>query len=191
MNRRIATVLFAVATLVACHRKNDVKHGQQQNYDIVQEGSASGASSTINAPGETLPPATNTSIDTTTSFTLSGAQTATSTAPLGSIGSTLPPADGSVSMPSAPPSAAPQPRAPRPVQQTVRPQQQEPYSAPSVATPPPATTTTAEQTQPTRPPESEEPPPTDTTSTTSTASTTTTETAPPPPPPTTTDTRGW
>jgi hypothetical protein len=50
----------------------------QQDYQTVQEGSASGVTSTINAPGETPPPLTNTNADTTTNFTLP-----TNPAPLG------------------------------------------------------------------------------------------------------------
>jgi hypothetical protein len=58
-----------------------MKRGQH-DYQVVQEGSASGGvTSTINTPGETLVPATETNIDTTTNFTLP-----TDSNPLGSDG---------------------------------------------------------------------------------------------------------
>ena len=42
----------------------------QKQYDVVPEGSASGVTSTINGPGETPAPLTDTNADTTTNFTL-------------------------------------------------------------------------------------------------------------------------
>jgi hypothetical protein len=69
MTHKIAS-LAAVALLVfGCSRSNKMQRGQQQ-YDVVQEGSASGVTSTINGPGETPAPATDTNADTTTNFTL-------------------------------------------------------------------------------------------------------------------------
>jgi hypothetical protein len=72
-------VLAAAALLVLGCRNNDkgMRRGDQ-NYDVVQEGSASGVTSTISGPGETPPPTasvpltgtTGTNADTTTAFTL-------------------------------------------------------------------------------------------------------------------------
>ncbi|HEV7425388.1 MAG TPA: hypothetical protein VGQ46_03405 [Thermoanaerobaculia bacterium] len=92
MTQKIAT-LAAIAFLVfGCSRSGKVQRNQQQ-YQTVQEGSASGVTSTINAPGETTPPLTNTNVDTTTNLTLP-----TNPAPLGT-------GTASGSMASAMPSA--------------------------------------------------------------------------------------
>jgi hypothetical protein len=72
MTQKIATIAtIATVALVAlgCGRSGKMHRGQQQ-YDVVQEGSASGVTSTINGPGETTARATDTSADTTTNFTL-------------------------------------------------------------------------------------------------------------------------
>src|ERR1700682_329986 len=86
----------------ACHRGNANMQREQQQYEVVQEGSTSGASSTINAPGETPPLAvgttsagTTTSVDTTTNFTLSPGQTPSTTAAPNSLGATLSPGGSS------------------------------------------------------------------------------------------------
>src|SRR5438445_2361232 len=77
MPRKIA-ILAAIAFLIfGCGRSRKMQR-TQQDYQTVQEGSASGVTSTINAPGETTPPLTNTNVDTTTNFTLP-----TNPAPLG------------------------------------------------------------------------------------------------------------
>src|SRR5437016_5409985 len=131
MIRKLAIAVLVCAWLVSCHRQSNLKR-DQQNYEVVQEGSASGAVSTINAPGETPPPVTSTSIDTTTNFTLPGAQTQTTTAPQGSLGSTLPPPGGYVEMPAAPTPPVP---GQRPGTRWVQPRPQPPYTTPSVAPP--------------------------------------------------------
>jgi hypothetical protein len=72
MTRRTTNVLICLLLAAGCGRSN-LKRGQQ-NYEVVQEGSTSGVTSTINAPGEQSPPATtsltDTAVDTTTNFTL-------------------------------------------------------------------------------------------------------------------------
>lgn len=104
MTRKIAP-LAAIAFLVfGCSRSGKMQRNQQ-DYQTVQEGSASGVTSTINAPGETTTPLTNTNVDTTTNFTLP-----TNPAPLGNDT-----AGGSMasSMPAYPvgsPGLAPTPR---------------------------------------------------------------------------------
>lgn len=59
-------VLFAAA----CGGKSGARGAAQQQYETVQEGSAAGVTSTIQGPGETLPPITGTNADTTTAFAL-------------------------------------------------------------------------------------------------------------------------
>src|SRR3954463_11171648 len=63
-------ILAALALLIfGCGRSGKMQRDQKQ-YEVVQEGSASGVTSTINAPGETKPPVTETNVDTTTAFTI-------------------------------------------------------------------------------------------------------------------------
>ena len=114
----------------------------QQQYDVVQEGSANGGvTSTINGPGETPPAlttstATGTNVDTTTAFTVPGTATATtSTAPPGTIAGSLP--DSSTGFPSGyTPRPKPRPRPATPPPTT---------TATDTATPPPPTDTTGTQ----------------------------------------------
>src|SRR5258706_12955042 len=69
MTPKIPT-LAAIALLVfGCSRSGKMQRDQKQ-YDVVPEGSASGVTSTINGPGETPPPVTDTNLDTTTAFTI-------------------------------------------------------------------------------------------------------------------------
>ena len=78
MTRKIAPLAAVLMVVAACSRSAKVQRGQQQ-YEVVQEGSANGVTSTINAPGDTKAPVlTDTNIDTTTNFTLP-----TNPAPLG------------------------------------------------------------------------------------------------------------
>ena len=161
----------------------------------MQEGSASGVTSTINGPGETTPPLTNTNVDTTTNFTLptNPAPLGTDTA-LGSMASSMPTVP---SYPSGTPGMPPQSR-PRT------------STRPAPAANAPVVTDTVGSTTPPMPKESAAPPreqtdtsvPTDTATTapppTDTTDTTSTkkddgkkkDEPPPPPPPTATDTRG-
>jgi len=146
MNPKTFLILVLAAMAVACGRNSSVQRSEQQQYDVVQEGSANGVTSTINSPGETAAPLTSstiteTNVDTTTNFTLPNTATTTSTEQPGTVASTLL-QNESGTMPSGyyPPRTRPRPKA--------------------VA--PPATTTTEEQptTDTTAPP-----PPTDTTGT--------------------------
>ena len=67
-------VAAAITALVGCSDKGLNK--RTENYDTVSEGSASGVTSTITAPGETAPPLlgtapmTATNLDTTTALTI-------------------------------------------------------------------------------------------------------------------------
>ena len=150
MTRKTAIFLTCAALALGCGRSQTARR-TDQNYQVVQEGQASGVTSTINAPGETPPPMTNTAVDTTTNFTLPD-----NPAPLGT--QPYPPA--------YPPTTVPQPRVQRPKPQ---PQEQPPPTETTVTEAPPPTETTATQA----------PPPTDTTKTDTTK--TDTAPPPPPP----------
>ncbi|HEX7190241.1 MAG TPA: hypothetical protein VF381_01610 [Thermoanaerobaculia bacterium] len=147
-------LLFAVVVGTVACRGNDKAVRKDQQYEVVQEGQASGVTSTINAPGETAavvtPPITGTGADTTTAFNSTPGIMSTAGAQAGSLAGTLPPP-----MTSSAPVPRPR-RQPRPPQTDTEPAPAEPR------------TTTADQAPP---------PPTDTSSTTST------EPPPPPPPP--------
>lgn len=69
-NKLIYPVVLMVVFAVACGGDEGRKSASQAAYETVQEGSASGVTSTIHGPGETLPPITGTNADTTTAFTL-------------------------------------------------------------------------------------------------------------------------
>ena len=85
MTWKISALAALVVMLVGCGRSGRMQRGQN-DYQVVQEGSASGVTSTINGPGEKAVPTTATNTDTTTNFTLSttlepiGSDTAGSTA---------------------------------------------------------------------------------------------------------------
>src|SRR5207247_3730526 len=115
------------ALAVACGRSQTARRNDQ-NYQVVQEGQASGVTSTINAPGETTPPLTDTAADTTTNFTLPD-----NPAPLGtqpnSVAGSFP-----AYPPAYPPSTVPQPR----VQQAPMASRTSPAPQPKLRPPPPS-----------------------------------------------------
>ena len=155
MNPKTFLVLALVAMAVACGRNSSVQRSQQQQYDVVQEGSANGVTSTINAPGETAAPTTSstitdTNVDTTTNFTLPNTATTTSTEQPGTVASTLL-QNESGTMPSGyyPPRTRPRPKA-----------VETPPATTTTSTAPPASIEGAPTTDTTAPP-----PPTDTTGT--------------------------
>lgn len=175
MNNKLIFSLIFVGFGVACGGDDDAARRGQQGYETVQEGSAAGVTSTIQGPGETLPPLTGTNADTTTAFTIDPNAVAAATpgqqAPGTLAGTMPPPTQYPPPMTSSPP--PPRPAAP-PAQ---RERAAEPANPDTAATPPPAA-----------PPAQPAPP---------------TDTAPPPPPrqeeegeeeepppPTSTDTRG-
>jgi hypothetical protein len=196
MKHQLVLPVTFLVVLAACGGDDKRKAGGQAEFETVQEGSAAGVTSTIQGPGETIPPITATNVDTTTAFTLNPNVATTPQQPVGgTLAGTFP--DPTTMTPTTtgtyrPPVARPAPvrtTTPRPVETT------EPAPAPTqttdTAVAPPTQTTTA--------------PPTSTTTTTTTstqppppASTTTkppansereddedaeTDTAPPPPPP--------
>jgi hypothetical protein len=101
MKNNLATLLIAGVCVVGCGRAKDMNR-KQQSYDVVQEGSATGVTSTINAPGETTPPATTAPM--TTSMTTTNVDTTTMTnfgAPnVGAGHGTLSATDGNVAYPA-------------------------------------------------------------------------------------------
>lgn len=105
MIRKIVAVVSFVVLVAACSKSSKMQRGQQQ-YQTVQEGSASGVTSTINGPGETPAPITDTNIDTTTNFTLP-----TNPNPLGNSTAGTSVADSIPTYPGTPPvRRQPQPR---------------------------------------------------------------------------------
>jgi hypothetical protein len=187
MRRKIALLVPILMLAAACSRSAKVQRGQQQ-YEVVQEGSASGVTSTINAPGDTkVPVLTNTNIDTTTNFTLPS-----NPAPLGtdttgtSMAGSLPAVSTTPVYPRASAPSRPRPSAPV-VTDTVG-SKTPPMPRERQSAPPPREQTDTTMTTPT-----------ETTDTTSTNTTTMTspetkkkkDDQPTPPPPTdTTGTRG-
>ena len=151
--KQFAAILLILAA-ASCSRSGKMQRDQQQ-YDVVQEGSADGGvTSTINGPGETAPPlttstVTGTNVDTTTAFTLPGTTTTTSTAAPGTVAGSLP--DATTGFPSGYTPPRPRPR-PRPTTPTT--------TATDTVAPPATTDTVAPTTTDQKP---TPPPPTDTT----------------------------
>ncbi len=140
----------AALLLTGCHRSGSSMQREQQQYEVVQEGAASGVTSTINAPGETPPPITNTNADTTTAFAGFGnGNTPVTTAQPGSLGGTLPPPDYSREVAAAPPR-------PTPVARTARPQPQPEAPPPPMTSAQQAPPPTTEETTSTAPPAPEQ-----------------------------------
>lgn len=197
-------IVFAAA---GCGAKDRAEKRDQQQYQVVEEGSASGVSPTLAAPGEASPPLTGTNADTTTSFTL---PTVTAGQQAGTLGATFQAEPGVWTPPGAPPVTNPRPAAPRPmvssssIPERPRATTVEPSAVPApvvpsetaTATAPAPTLTTPTETAPTQTPPSPPPapqqkarpqqtttqPPPET-STTPATDTTATQAPPPPPPP--------
>lgn len=104
MKRTFGAVVVLLAA-AACAR--DGVDAKPRDYEVVQEGSASGVTTTIQGPGEALPPITGTNADTTTAFTLSPDATAgmTDTAHAGETTSSA--YNGTVPSYAPPPASAP------------------------------------------------------------------------------------
>lgn len=173
MTRKIPS-LAAIALLVfGCGRSGKMQRDQKQ-YDVVPEGSASGVTSTINGPGETPAPLTDTNADTTTNFTLT-----TNPNPPGDTAGTATTGSAPATPAWIPASRSPRPHVVTPPAHELRP---EPATDTTMTTdtdtaPVPTTTTTDQQRSPKtttspEPKKGEEPP------------------SPPPPPTDTTGTRG-
>ena len=175
MTRRIVTFLLFAALASACGRSQSAQR-KDQNYQVVQEGQASGVTSTINGPGETTPPMTNTGVDTTTNLTLLD-----NPAPLGTQGTSN--IAGTLPTTTTPAPAAAAPSVPRMTPTTTLP----PMTSATPSAPMTTDTVPASQPKP-RPRKTAPPPQTDTTATQAPPPTDTTATQPPPPPTDTTKT---
>jgi hypothetical protein len=155
MKTKLIYPMVVVVFAAACGGDGDSagRTGQRQ-YESVQEGSAAGVTSTINGPGETLPPITNTNADTTTSFAFDP-----NAVPAGSpqqqpatMAGTLPPTGGS--SPSYYPSPSPSPRpaysspSPQPQRQAYVPPPMTSSSQPRAQQPAPQQQTEPRETQP-------------------------------------------
>ena len=178
MRTNVITTALLIGCVVAagCGRGGEKlsRNGQQQ-YETVQEGSASGVTSTIGGGTATTPPLTGTNADTTSAFTLDpNAASTTGASTSGVVAGTLPPPvpDYATSTPSPTPSyttegGTPTPRraAPSPVRSSEprmtssrRPSPAPPARDASAAGTEPANTTThAEPTEDTAENEAPEP----------------------------------
>jgi hypothetical protein len=182
MKSKLIFSVMLVFTTAACGGRDGARSAAQQQYETVQEGSAAGVTSTLNGPGETLPPLTGTDMDTTTDLALNpnvlppGSSAPYPTTPT----TTYPPPMTSAAIPSQP-SPAPRPVAvtptpqpvaqPRPVQPAPPVQPAEPKPAqPAEPKPEPSTDPSTTTTAPAEEPPAEE-------------KTETAEEPPPPPPP--------
>lgn len=208
MRTKTAVLLFAAAAL-ACHGRQQTAQRAQQQYDVIQEGQTTSASTTVGAPGEQVRPpvATATNTDTTGSFTLSTAAPAANM-PGGPATGVLPPQQpGAMTAGSPPPapmaSGAPPlrvPPQPAPIAVSRTPRRPPPPAPPTSDTTTSGETTGTSGTTDTTA-TSTQPPPTDTTSTQKPKKSkdkrdgdqpppTDTSTTTAPPPPTQTDTIG-
>lgn len=169
MNRTLIVLLLAALVSMSCKGRLSDLRRDQQNYETVEEGNASGVAATLNAPGEpppTLPSLTGTNTDPTNAFTLPGGMTTTDTT-AGTLAGTLP-TNQRGGVPYGYPSDAPVRRAPRP------PPEPPTDTAPATTTAEPLVTPESSETvEPKQP--ATQPAPTE---------------EPEPAPPTSTDTRG-
>jgi len=69
-NKLMYAMPVALLVAAACGGGDGAMRADQARYETVEEGSASGVTSTIAGPGESIPPLTGTNADTTTAFAL-------------------------------------------------------------------------------------------------------------------------
>jgi hypothetical protein len=168
-------LMAAVLAALACHGSDNKAVRKDQQYDVVQEGDASGASSTINAPGEAPPvagaPLTGTGADTTTNFNSTPGMMSSAGAPAGTLaGTPRPMTSSSIVTPTSP--------LPRRIPAPATPPKQRPEMPPPTTTADDQTTTSNDTTS-----MSTQPPPEKKKSDEKGEKTDTTSTEPPPPPP--------
>lgn len=202
-NTLIFPLIFVGLWGVACGGDDGARRGNQAAYETVQEGSAAGVTSTIQGPGEALPPITGTNADTTTAFSLDPNVASAAPAPAGgTLAGTLPSQPAypqpmtSASQPqrtyTPPPQRtyypAPQQPQRRPVEQEQPQPQQQPPATDTAETQPQQPVTNA-QPQPQEKPQ-QPPAPTNTNPPAEEEDDSEEAEEEPPPPPTTTDTRG-
>jgi len=136
---QLAFFVVMVLALFACRSRDDRLARRAQDFEVVEEGSVAGVTSTIAPPGEgpapllPPPPITDTNFDTTTSFTIIDPVTGSiGTAPPGTLADTLP-QDREVNRPR--PRPAPSETAPAPAQTAPAPTETVPQD--QTPTPPP------------------------------------------------------
>lgn len=155
--RNLTVVAVAALFLLSCRSEADGAARRAAEFDVVNEGSTSGVTSTIGG-GAPVNPATltSTNVDTTTAFAvLNDPNIGIGTNPP-TLGNQLPPVSGSSPSPTY--RRAPAPGSPT-SPPSIRIERQAPPSTPPAEPPPPATPPPAEPPQPSETPE---PPPTDT-----------------------------
>jgi hypothetical protein len=164
-------LLLAVASL-ACGKRGDLEH-RVRNYEVVQEGSASGVTTSLGGEQAGSVPMTATNLDTTTDLALipgGPGETAVTTTTPGSLAGTL------EIDPAAPPGQGNPPGGGRPPARSVERRRASPE--PRGETPPRETPPAEPAPAPAEPPPAEQSPPP--TSTTPTTTATQPEEAPPP-----------
>ena len=162
-SRNVATATIFSVLILGCGR--DGLQREKKNYEVIEEGSAAGVTSTLHGPGETPPPAplTGTNADTTTAFAL-GTTVTDTTSTAGTLAGTLPPPMTSGSgipygqtpvpptrRPTPPPRSS-EPETPSPTEPPVTETAAEPQPE-TATTPPPTTETTPPPTTETKEPE--------------------------------------
>jgi hypothetical protein len=181
--------LLVLAAAAGCGKKDDLEH-RVRNYEVIEEGNASGVTTALGGGPAASPALTATNLDTTTDLTLlpDGTTAASVDGAPGSLAETL------EIDPAAPARTGPPPGgASRPASPTAPPARREPEpSRPTTAEPrrerPAAETAPAPQPAPPVEPPAEESP-AETPPPSTTTPTTTQPEEPPPPPPTTTSTQ--
>src|SRR5437879_11093845 len=97
MRPKKSVLILLMLVAGSCGRQSKMQR-DQQNFDVVQEGSSTAASAPLTDQTAPPPPTTsaitNTNADTTTAFTLPQTATATTTAPPGTIAGSLPTSTG-------------------------------------------------------------------------------------------------
>lgn len=179
MTKQLQILAVTGLFLLAACRGDRAPREQQPNYQTVEEGQASGVTSTIHGPGETVPPMTGTNADTTSAFTINPALASAPATPPGTLAGSLPnqPYGGS-GIPGYVPPPPPPPRGDT-TSRTMTPPPPVTTTTPAEEPPPVTTTTQAPPTETAPPPT----PPEEKTETETQEKTETTSTTPPPPPP--------
>ena len=131
------TLLATTVPLFTGCRDESKLNGTQPNYDVMQEGAASGVAATI---GEATPPMIATNVDTTTAFQLPVGATETTATPPDTIAGTMAAPVGApngilVAQPSATRRPEVTPRTAGPAPSSARPSETSPAAGSTVAGP--------------------------------------------------------
>lgn len=158
MKSKLIYPMALVLLAAACGGRSGARDTAQQQYETVQEGSAAGLTTTIHGPGETLPPITDTNVDTTTAIAMNpnAIPPAPQQASLGvnpaeqNYGETAVPPDARPAEPIASPASDTDTTATQPPTNTAPPPAAE--TPTNEEAPPPADDTSGEQAEEPRPP---------------------------------------